>query len=124
MVRHHPRFQGSSTRGRVSLWTAAQSLARGQPVTLGTQSLSPAWQKGKIHGNQVCPEAWPLQSCFTSFRAPRAPTVPLPQESLREASAQRLVLGCQCSELPPGSLSSAEGRGSGSLGPAASPRDT
>lgn len=41
VVRCHPRFQSGGTRGRVSLWTAVQSLARGQPVTLGTQSLSP-----------------------------------------------------------------------------------
>lgn len=51
------------------------------------KSLSPTWQKGKIHGNQVCPKA-PLQSCFTSSRAPPAPTVPLPRKPLREASAQ------------------------------------
>lgn len=107
MVRCHPQSQSGGTRGRVSLWTAAQSSARGQPVTLGTQSLSPTWQKGKIHGNQVCPEPRPLQSRFTSSSSSspnNAPVLGAPE-------------GGQCPELPPGSLRSAEGRGSGSPGP-------
>nr|CAI9690211.1 unnamed protein product [Rangifer tarandus platyrhynchus] len=115
VVRCHPQFQSGSTRGRVSLRTAAQSPARGQPVTPGTQSLSPTWQKGKIHRNQVCPEPRPLQSCFmSSSSSPNsAPVLGSPE-------------GGQCPELPPGSLGSAAGRGSGSPGPSgpqgASPR--
>lgn len=53
------------------------------------KSLSPTWQKGKIHGNQVCPKA-PLQSCFT-----------LPSSSSPDsAPAPEAPKGGQCPELP------------------------